>query len=952
MVSSVAQLKSTLSQDKKSLKIVHVNVENLQVHRESFIDLFNDGFFDIVAVTETFLKPEVLTFPYKLNNYVMLRHDREGKEGGGVAVYFRDVFGYKIVSKSQNAYCKKPEYIFLELTLTWKLLICVVYRPPKAGSLSDMFEVLANLLPLYNNVVVLGDLNVDLHTDRVFQDKTFLLNTVYNLNMHILPLNPTFHLPNSDSLIDLIICNDNQRVKSFGQVPVSGLSYHDLIFVELNLKVRMNKVKDFIVIRDFKNVRIDNLKHECLNTSWIDVYSSNHVDEKVKILTDNLLALYNKYVLEKKIYTNKNSCPWISQNVRDLMKERDALYKRYVRTKDRVVWENYKVLRNRVKRLMRDGRNRHFQSLFESGKSSKDLWRILKSQGCGKEQKKLVEPVVDLNSLNDYFCGLNNFFDDNLIAYYENQRLCDVQELFSFTEVHQEMIFKALNDISSNAVGNDGLHLKFIKLVWSEIKDVVCHVLNFSLLNSVYPDQWKRSMIIPLPKTKEPLECKDYRPINILCVLGKVLDKLVYFQLCSFIEEKHILSNFQSGYRALFSTQTALIKVLDDVRLAMDKRSVTLLTLLDFSRAFDCVNHSLLLAVLKSYNFSDSVVKWFNDYLSSRYQQIKTASGIVSTWKLNSVGVPQGSTLSALLFSLYINRLPDCLRYTKPMLYADDMQLYISSEIGKINESVHFMNKDLEVLFLWCRDHGLSLNISKCKPILMGTTRMLSNITLENIQSVIINGNMLSYESSVKNLGLRITRTLSWNDQVNYIHKKVFQSLYQFKRLCFVPPTYIKRQLVLSLIFPYFDYAVAAFCDLNSELINRMQRAQNACIRYIFNLRLDDHVTRYYRELNCLKIKERIELHVLTLAFKVLKYKKPEYLYQNYITMENVHLRNTRFGAQILQFPVHRTCIYTNSFHVMSIRLINRLNASIREALSEKQFVKNLKQELVNRYND
>lgn len=949
---SINQLKSSLKQSKKTLKLAHVNVENLQVHRDSFVSLFSDGSFDIIALSETFLKPEVSSLPYNLNGYVLFRNDRIGKEGGGVAIYLRNMFSYKIIRQSTGVYTKTPEYLILEISLTWKLLLCVVYRPPKAGGLSDMFDVLSDLLPIYNNLVIIGDMNIDIHTDRVYYDKTLLLNTIDNLNLCILPLNPTYHLPDSDTLLDLIICNDKQRVKCFGQIPVSGLSYHDLIFVELNLKVRLNTEKNCIVVRDFKNINSDCLKRECLNIHWDDLYTSNCINDKVDVLVTSLLRLYDKYVPERKIVNNKNSCPWINADIRHLMRERDVLYKRYVRSKDRVVWEEYKVLRNRVKRQIRDERNRHFELLFKSSKSSKDLWKILKSQGCGKEQKMLAEPIVSLDSLNDYFCGINNYFDNNLIDYYTNQARLnrDVNNVISFDEVNHESIFMVLNDIASNAVGNDGLHLKFLKIIWDEIKEVVCHIFNFSIINSVYPDIWKKSTIIPLPKSKEPLECRDYRPINILCVLGKALDKLVYIQLCKFIEENNVMSMYQSGYRAKFSTQTALIKVLDDVRLAMDKRSVTLLMLLDFSRAFDCVNHNLLLAIMKSYNFTDNVIKWFKAYLTDRHQQIRTAGGSLSSWRHNSLGVPQGSTLSALLFSLYINRISDCLRHCKTMLYADDMQVYINSDPNSMNETVRLLNFDLDLIFLWCRDHGLKLNISKCKPIMIGTSRMLNNIDLGNIESVAINGQILNYEKSVKNLGLRITTNLSWNDQVDFVCKKVFQCLSQLKRLCFVPPIHVKKKLVFSLIFPYFDYAISAYCDLSNELTTKLQRAQNACIRYIYSLRLDDHVTRYYRDMNCLKIKERREMNILISTFKILKYRKPEYLYDNYRTMSNVHLRNTRFGSQVLQFPVHRTVIYTKSFHVMSIRLMNALDDSLRNSLNEKSFSVKLKNHLIKRY--
>lgn len=951
-LSALDDIKVKFSNKKRCLKITHINVENLLVHRESFVNLFGNGFFDVIAVTETFLKPEVLSTVYNIPGYVFIRHDRLGKEGGGIALFIKNIFTHKILMTSQEHYCKKPEYLFTVISHGWELVICVVYRPPKAGYLSEMFDHVANLIPLYDNILLIGDFNIDLCTNREFADKIYLLNTIDSLNLEILPLDPTFHLPNSDTLLDLMIVNNRQRVKTFGQTAVSGISYHDLIYIELDLTVKMRTSNHRLIIRDFKNIKVDELISECSNISWQDLFDSDSIDVKVKILINRLSSLYEKYVPEKKISNKKNSCPWLNQNIRKLMNDRDCLYKRYVRTKDLLVWEQYKLLRNRIKTILRDARNEHFKRLFETNKSSQDLWRILKDQGVGKEQKKLSEPTVNLNSLNSYFCGINNKINDNLVEFYVNQRNNDIEEdsFFKFKDVNDDIIYKVLNDISSNAVGVDGLHLKFLKLIYNELKVVISHVFNFSLANGVYPNDWKKSIILPLPKISEPTESKHYRPINILCVLAKMLDKVVYSQISKFIEDNNILYKYQSGYRSMFSTQTALIRITDDIRLAMDKRRVTLLMLLDFSRAFDCVNHTLLIAILKSYSLSFSVVKWFSSYLTNRLQRIRTAGGLVSEWKHNPSGVPQGSTLSALLFSMYINRISDCIRHSKSILYADDVQLYLSCDIDKLNENVLLMNEDTSNLCKWCNDHGLNLNAAKCKPMLIATSRMLQNIDLENTQPTKINEKILKYEKSVTNLGLRLTDTLSWVDQVNYIHKKVYQCLYQFKKLCFKTPIDVRKHLVVSLIFPYFDYANVAYCDLNDELTNKLQKAQNACVRFIFSLRIDEHVTPYYRVLKWLKIKERRELNVLSLTYKVLKYGKPEYLYENYVYLRNVHLRNTRFGEEILSFPVHRTVTYTKSFHVMSVRLMNSLERSVRVIDKYEVFVKKVKDILLKRY--
>lgn len=231
-----------------------------------------------------------------------------------------------------------------------------------------------------------------------------------------------------------------------------------------------------------------------------------------------------------------------------------------------------------------------------------------------------------------------------------------------------------------------------------------------------------------------------------------------------------------------------------------------------------------------------------------------------------------------------------------------------------------------------------SLNILKCKPIIIGTSRLLSNINTNDIHPVTINGQVLKYESTVVNLGVRIMSNLSWSNQVNYVCNRIYQCIYQFRRLCFNPPYYVKKVLVETLVFPIFDYAISVYCDCNEELTNKLQVAQNACIRYIFNLRLDEHVTRYYVELCWLKIKERRELSILTTTYKVLKDSKPEYLYEMYARMQTIHLRETRFGNELIQFPIHRTVIYTKSFHVLSIRLMNSLDNEIKNLGNVKSF--------------
>lgn len=949
---SLNVLKDTFNNQAKFLKIAHINVENITVHRDSFLTNFNDKLFDVVVVTETFLKPIVPSMSYLIDEYKLIRHDRENKEGGGIAIYIRNHIAHKVIASSETKYCQKPEYVIVELCCNWKLLLCAVYKPPKARLINELYENVEKLIPSYDNVVLIGDFNVDLKTERVFFDKTQLLNFVNNLSLYIIPTDATYHRPDTESMLDLMIINNKSRIVNYGQVHMSGISYHDMIYLELNLKHKVSLNKGSIIIRDFKNIQIDELRNDCLSLNWNDLYNSNSIDDKVSILENNIIRLFNKHVLIRKVSKRRNPCPWMDDRIKTLMKERDVIYKRYVRTKENHIWENYKILRNRVKRVMRDARNEYFSNVLAADKSSKDLWKTLRNHGSGKDKKDSSNPVVDLNSLNEYFCGVNSDIDVNLVDYYKSERNNVHYDSFVFHEVDSDVIYKAIMDMSSNAVGNDGIQIKFVKLIFEEIKLVITHIFNYSIVNSVYPSKWKYSLVLPLVKVKNPSECKHYRPINLLCVLGKALDKIVFMQVYRFLNDNSILYKYQSGYRTSYSTQTALIRVTDDIRSAMDNRKLTILMLLDFTRAFDMVNHKLLLAILESYNFSVSVVKWFSEYLSNRMQKIKTCDGSLSDWRPNNVGVPQGSTLSAMLFSIYINRIGNSVMFSKTMLYADDMQLYIHCNSDNINNHVEMLNADLNVLYKWCNDHGLYLNISKCKPIIIGYTRILKNLNFDNVLSVKINDESLNYETSIVNLGLRIRSDFKWTDQVDYIFRKVYQCIYQFKKMCFRPSIDVKKKLVSTLVFPLFDYACCAMSDLNNYQINKLQRAQNACIRFIFNLEIDEHVTPFYRLLGWLKINERLEYSISSLMYKLVSRKEPEYLYEKYVTMRNVHSRHTRHGDITLQYPIHRTVFYTNSFHVKTIRFMNSFDNDLRQASSEYIFNRKLKNNLLLRYSN
>ena len=711
-----------------------------------------------ILISESWLKHSLPSALVNLENYCLLRNDRIGKRGGGVAMYVRKDLTPKIILQSPGEYASRPEFLFLEIHVSLqKCLLGVVYKPPNVSQITDIETALLNLLPLYENVVIMGDFNINLLATNS-HSTVHLLNMFQSCNMSVLTSEPTHHTTYSDTLLDIIVTNNPQKVIKHGQIEAPGISAHDIIYLEYSLQCPKLKPR-LVTFRDMKHLNQIELTEDAVKLPWQDIWTLKTIDEKVETFNELILQLYNKHAPLKTRRIARPPAPWLTDSVRSLMTERDTVYRKYRRSKDFKDLQEYKRLRNRTNQSIRNAKLRYAHNIIQPSLNPSEMWRNLEAMGLRQNKPQVETADIPLDTLNKYFTSFSLENNDPQTKRDTITKListaCPDRDKFFFSYITPDDVKKSILRIKSKAQGVDNITITLLHKLIDVILPTVTHIFNASIMTGTYPQLWKMALVRPLPKTKSPTVPSDFRPISILPCLSKALEHIVHRQLTDYLHTHNLLDENQSGFRKGFSTCTALLKVTEDIREAMDRSELTALVLLDFSKAFDTVDLDLLLTKLKTLHLSESCLTWFNSYLRNRQQSVSVQNRF-SSWRFTRSGVPQGSVLGPLLFSIYINDISTTLRHCRHHLYADDLQIYIHFRPNAIKENIDRINLDLASISSWSRIFGLRLNAEKTQSIIIGHSRLLSTIHDSNTPSIMVDTTPIPYSPVVKNDLIRV----------------------------------------------------------------------------------------------------------------------------------------------------------------------------------------------------
>jgi hypothetical protein len=644
---------------------------------------------------------------------------------------------------------------------------------------------------------------------------------------------------------------------------------------------------------------------------------------------------------------SRKYCPYFTDTLGLIRKRKIQALKRYHRTKCESHKLYYIEIRNVFKQALVSEKKAYYRHLFNNNSNCKRLWTDLKKMGVIKRTRpEISSSLGDAKTINEYFISQipQTTISDELIAYYN--WTVPPGHLLKFKPLDENTFYHILKRITSNSAGIDGITLHMIQLLFPIGLHAFLNIVNCSLEQGVFPDIWKTAIITPIPKKSPVQSLDDIRPISILSLLSKILEKHIHNQIVDYLDGINFLPVLQSGFRVGHSTQTALLKVINDICASWDKYKLTCLVLLDYSKAFDTLSHKLLIAILHSSGIRGTALDLFKSYVLDRKQAVKFNSQLSEPLHIKC-GVPQGSILGPLLFTLYVASIGTALTHMNFHQYADDLQLYMEFTVNNYQEAFQCVNTDLEEVCKWSADHGLFLNSGKSKVLIIGPKVLRNKLNVNNVK-VFVNGSNIELVPHARNLGVVLDNDLNFSQHISIKIRSAFVILKYLYVLKWYLPTDIKIKLTEVLVMNSVAYGLNVYGHLlTKDLMSRLQYIQNSCIRYAYNVNRREHITPYLAKAETLNIKQRCVYSMSVLLFKILKSKSPIYLFRHLQFYNDIHCFNTRNRDTII-IPLHRSDKYKGSFSYMAAYIYNRYKYLFLQTSTVSTFKNKFKLALLN----
>lgn len=893
--------------------------------------------FHLFGITESHLDRTVSDEHIKIPNYFTVRRDACAEKETGIVVYIHNNISHLVRRRIDLESCG-VECIWFEVKYlkSKPIYIAFIYRHP--DSTFDWYDNFLNTVDKAgiheNDVLLLGDFNLDLFKTHSAWDCTI---TSVGLEQLVDQATRTNH--RSSTLIDHIYSNRPQTVTGV-KVEDLSISDHSPIVCSWVFKspIKIKCGHTSISYRSFKRFDSTSFLADLHNTPFHCVYNETDPNQALELWLSLFIPILNKHApIRRKRVKNKSQPQWLTQEIIEAMSLRDELkkQKRFV---------DYKKQRNRVKGLIVKAKKSLFDRMINDGNDISAMWRALNT--CTRGHQKTSPPLppnLNADSFNNHFLSIPKLLlpansdsttyttPDTLIDFCKERTAGTQPFSIPFLSVHE--VGKSIAKMASKkSSGPDEICPKILKMSLPYIVDSLTFVYNLCIQHNTFPAVLKDAKVIPLPKSKTADNISNFRPISLLSVLSKPLEKHVQKTLLQYVNERNLLYDLQSGFRPKHSCHTALTRLVDTWLISINEAGapITGAVFLDFSKAFDLVDHNILLEKLKLYLRNDKTIAFFKSYLSHRTQRVYL-QGTYSSRGIITHGVPQGSILGPILFCLFINDLPLQIRDKGVMceMFADDATIHTPDT--NVNVISTRLQQGLHDISQWCTTNSMVLNPSKTECMAIATRQKHQNGPLS--LNLSINGNAVTQVDDHRLLGLNVDCKLEWKTHVENVCKKVSQNLFMLAKLKPLTDPATRKIFFNAHVKSHLDY-VSTVWDGSSE---NVLKGLNSLYRRGAKLILtnpDISTDNKLKELDLLPLNNHFLFNKGVFMYKLLRQPGPSYLKSLFTANTVKRCRVSR----ALSAPYPRLDIFKTSLSYSGAQLWNSLPPPVRDVGSLSSF--------------